>query len=61
MRHLGQILDAVTLSIGVAAFPEHGSTTEQVLRMADQCLYQSKTEGRDRVTVALRQRQEARN
>ena len=61
MRHLGQILDTVTLSIGVAAFPEHGQTTEQILRMADQCLYQSKTEGRDRVTVALRQRQESRN
>jgi len=61
MRHLGQILDTVTLSIGVAAFPEHGPTTEQILRMADQCLYQSKTEGRDRVTVALRQRQESRN
>lgn len=61
MRHLGQVLDSVTLSIGVAAFPEHGSTTEQILRMADQSLYQSKTEGRDRVTVALRQRQESRN
>jgi len=61
MRHLGQVLDSVTLSIGVAAFPEHGSTTEQILRMADQSLYQSKTEGRDRVSVALRQRQEARN
>jgi diguanylate cyclase (GGDEF)-like protein len=61
MRHLGQVLDSVTLSIGVATFPENGSTTEQILRMADQCLYQSKTEGRDRVTVALRQRQESRN
>jgi diguanylate cyclase (GGDEF)-like protein len=60
MRQLGQVLDRVTLSIGVAAFPEHGSTTEQILRMADQCLYQSKAEGRDRVTVALRQRQESR-
>ena len=56
MRHLGQVLDSVTLSIGVAAFPEHGSTAEEILRVADQCLYQSKTDGRDRLTVATRQK-----
>ncbi|MFZ0522614.1 MAG: diguanylate cyclase [Candidatus Acidiferrales bacterium] len=55
VRHQGQILDSVTLSVGVAAFPEHGSTSEEILRIADQCLYQSKTEGRDRVTLAMRQ------
>jgi diguanylate cyclase (GGDEF)-like protein len=56
MRHLGQVLDRVTLSIGVAAFPEHGSTAEEILRTADQCLYQSKADGRDRLTVATRQK-----
>jgi diguanylate cyclase (GGDEF)-like protein/PAS domain S-box-containing protein len=56
MRHLGQVLDSVTLSIGVAAFPEHGSTAEEILRAADQCLYQSKSDGRDRLTVATRQK-----
>ena len=56
VRHQGQILDSVTLSVGVAAFPDHGSTSEEILRIADQCLYQSKTEGRDRVTVATRQK-----
>jgi diguanylate cyclase (GGDEF)-like protein/PAS domain S-box-containing protein len=56
MRHLGQVLDSVTLSIGIAAFPEHGSTSEEILRAADQCLYQSKSDGRDRLTVATQQK-----
>lgn len=45
-------LDRVTLSIGVATFPEHASTPEDLLRAADQCLYRSKSAGRNRVTVA---------
>jgi diguanylate cyclase (GGDEF)-like protein len=51
IRHLDQNLDRVTLSIGLATFPQHGSTAEQLLRIADQCLYQSKAAGRDRVTT----------
>ena len=56
VRHLDQTLEPVTLSIGVAAFPEHGSTPEELLQAADQCLYQSKSEGRDRVTIATPQK-----
>ncbi|HEY4949507.1 MAG TPA: diguanylate cyclase [Candidatus Acidoferrales bacterium] len=55
-RHQDQTLDPVTLSIGVAAFPEHGSTPEDLLQAADRSLYQSKSEGRDRVTVAAPQK-----
>src|SRR2546427_13253375 len=51
IRYLDQNLDPVTLSIGLATFPQHGSTGEQLLRIADQCLYQSKAAGRDRVTT----------
>src|SRR6266496_6572988 len=51
IRYLDQNLDPVTLSIGLATFPQHGSTAEQLLRIADQCLYQSKAAGRDRVTT----------
>jgi diguanylate cyclase (GGDEF)-like protein len=47
-RTLGQL----TLSIGVAAFPEHGSSSVELLKIADQCLYESKARGRDLVTVA---------
>src|SRR6266550_4682946 len=51
IRYLDQNLDPMTLSIGLATFPQHGSTAEQLLRIADQCLYQSKAAGRDRVTT----------
>ncbi|MBI3360334.1 MAG: PAS domain S-box protein [Chloroflexi bacterium] len=47
----GQLLGAVTLSAGVAIFPEHGSTPEAVIRAADAALYRAKREGRDRVVV----------
>lgn len=48
----GRELDRVTLSIGIAAFPEHASTPESLLRAADECLYRSKSAGRNRITVA---------
>jgi diguanylate cyclase (GGDEF)-like protein len=48
----GQTLAAVTLSLGVAAFPENGSTSAGILRAADAALYRAKHEGRDRVAVA---------
>jgi diguanylate cyclase (GGDEF)-like protein/PAS domain S-box-containing protein len=52
LKHQGRTLDPVSVSMGVASFPEHGSTAEELLRVADQGLYQSKADGRDRVTVA---------
>jgi diguanylate cyclase (GGDEF)-like protein/PAS domain S-box-containing protein len=53
LRYSGQPVDQVTFSIGIAAFPENGQSGEELLRAADECLYQSKAEGRDRVTVAV--------
>jgi diguanylate cyclase (GGDEF)-like protein len=52
LQHRGTGLAVITFSIGVATFPEHASDSEQLLRIADQCLYQSKSAGRDCVTVA---------
>ncbi len=52
--HHGHPLGNVTISVGVAAFPEQGSTTATLLRAADEALYRAKTEGRDRVEVARR-------
>jgi diguanylate cyclase (GGDEF)-like protein len=52
LQHKKQSLGSLTVSIGVAAFPEHGSTSEELLKLADQCLYESKARGRDVVTVA---------
>ena len=48
----GQILPAVTLSLGVAVFPEHGATSAGILRAVDAALYRAKHEGRGRVVVA---------
>lgn len=48
----GQALTAVTLSLGVAVFPEHGVTTEAILKAADTALYRAKHNGRGRVEVA---------
>jgi diguanylate cyclase (GGDEF)-like protein/PAS domain S-box-containing protein len=56
LKHQGRTLDPVSISAGVASFPEHGSTAEELLRVADQGLYQSKADGRDRVTVATAQK-----
>lgn len=50
--HLGKPLGAVTISVGIAAFPDNGATADELFRMADHSLYESKAGGRDRVTVA---------
>jgi len=42
----------VTVSIGVAAFPEHGPDGAALLRSADTALYVAKRLGRDRVSIA---------
>jgi diguanylate cyclase (GGDEF)-like protein len=42
----------VTLSLGVAAFPDHGTSGDALLRLADTALYRAKAEGRDRTCVA---------
>ncbi len=47
----GQVLGTITLSLGVAVFPEHGSNSSAILRAADLALYRAKAEGRDRVVV----------
>lgn len=41
----------VTASFGVAMFPENGEDPEQLIKAADEALYQSKKTGRNRVTV----------
>jgi len=43
---------AVTISIGGAAFPIHGSSPATLMRAADKALYEAKARGRDRWHVA---------
>ncbi len=52
ITHRGRPLGEVSLSLGVAAFPQHGSIPDAVLRTADEALHRAKAEGRDRVVTA---------
>jgi diguanylate cyclase (GGDEF)-like protein/PAS domain S-box-containing protein len=52
IRYKNHTLGTISLSIGVACFPQNGRSAEELLKAADQCLYESKAAGRDRVTVA---------
>jgi diguanylate cyclase (GGDEF)-like protein/PAS domain S-box-containing protein len=55
LQYKGQTLGRLTVSAGIAVFPEHGSTCAELLKIADECLYESKARGRDIVTLALPQ------
>jgi diguanylate cyclase (GGDEF)-like protein/PAS domain S-box-containing protein len=50
--YLNPTLDRVTVSMGIARFPEHGSTAETLLRSADRALYQAKAAGRNCIEIA---------
>ncbi len=52
LKYDGHSLGAITISLGVAAFPEHGTTPDALIRAADQALYDAKSRGRDRVASA---------
>ena len=42
---------SVTISLGIATFPEHGKTISELIEIADQALYHSKNTGRNKTTV----------
>jgi diguanylate cyclase (GGDEF)-like protein/PAS domain S-box-containing protein len=48
----GVLLRGVTASVGVAAFPGHGGTAQELLAAADTAMYAAKRHGRDRVELA---------
>lgn len=52
MDHSFPEVEQVTISLGVAAWPEHGETPEDVLRIVDDMLYRAKREGRNKVYCA---------
>ena len=51
-NHRGVSLGMVTISIGVAAFPENAQEIDQLLKAADEALYKAKQTGRDRVVTS---------
>ncbi len=51
---LAKALDPVTVSLGVATSPDHARGAGALVKAADQALYRSKENGRNRTTVARR-------
>jgi len=54
VMHRQQNLGQITVSIGIASYPQHGDSPEQLLRRADRALYTAKNNGRNQVCVADR-------
>jgi diguanylate cyclase (GGDEF)-like protein/PAS domain S-box-containing protein len=51
LHHRGQTLGTITVSAGIATFPAHGNTSEDLIRCADESLYRAKKSGRDCIIV----------
>ncbi|HMP41476.1 MAG TPA: diguanylate cyclase, partial [Roseiflexaceae bacterium] len=49
----GQPLGSISVSVGLAAYPDHGDTGEAVLRIADTALLRAKAAGRDQIRVGI--------
>jgi diguanylate cyclase (GGDEF)-like protein len=47
----GSTMRSVTISIGVAEFPEHGRSVDALIRAADRALYAAKKAGRNCIEV----------
>lgn len=41
-----------TMSVGVAEYPDHGASAEELIMAADSAMYQAKARGRDRVVIS---------
>lgn len=41
----------VTISLGIACFPAHGTTSSELIQKADKALYQSKMSGRNTISI----------
>ncbi len=52
LTHQGASLGNVTVSVGVATYPEHAGDRAALVKRADEALYAAKRGGRDRVVVS---------
>ncbi|MEA5579270.1 diguanylate cyclase [Anabaena sp. UHCC 0451] len=52
LSHNTKTLGNLTVSLGVAGFPQHGVSSTALIQTADAALYRAKAAGRNRVVVA---------
>lgn len=52
IRHEGMLISPLSISVGLAEYPGHGTTGEALLKTADKALYRAKKNGRDQVFKA---------
>lgn len=52
IHHLYQHISGITASFGVASFPAHAETSDEILKAADRALYVAKNTGRNQVVIA---------
>jgi diguanylate cyclase (GGDEF)-like protein len=52
VEYHAEVVGPVTVSVGIARFPDHGRDAVALLREADAALYRAKAEGRNRVCEA---------
>lgn len=48
----GKIIGPITISAGIAIYPTHGETLDELIIAADKALYHSKESGRNQITLA---------
>ncbi len=53
LSYRGRTLGRITISMGIAMYPEDGASADDLVRASDKALYQAKTQGRDRVVFSL--------
>jgi len=52
IQHAGRTILGISASFGVAQWPDHGNSEQDLLQAADRALYAAKKSGRNKVMVA---------
>jgi diguanylate cyclase (GGDEF)-like protein len=52
VRYLDRALPRITISVGIATFPDCGDNPQAVIKAADEALYRAKANGRNRVELS---------
>ncbi|MBW8308536.1 MAG: diguanylate cyclase [Candidatus Paracaedibacteraceae bacterium] len=52
IKNMGHILEPITVSMGIATYPNHASTVKSLTEAADIALYQAKHQGRNRTVIS---------